>query len=161
MDSSPLGSSVRGISQTRILEWYAISFFRGFSQPRDWTPISCTGGRILYHCTTWGAHHSLVCLLNHPLRALPRAPGKSYFHSFNCSLPLRPPPQRSRWWLLQFCLPGPAFRKQPSQRVHPRTWVSLDLYKERRAGGIPGSWIGKDDMIAWVTLDGRVGERSS
>ena len=79
MDSSPLGSSVCGISQTRILEWYAISFFRWFSQPRDWTPISCPGGRILYHCTTWGAHHSLVCLLNHPLRALPRAPGKCIF----------------------------------------------------------------------------------
>ena len=29
--------------------------------------------------TTWGAHHSLVCLLNHPLRALPRAPGKCIF----------------------------------------------------------------------------------
>ena len=30
-----LGSSVHGISQVRILEWVAISFSRGFSQPRD------------------------------------------------------------------------------------------------------------------------------
>ena len=29
MDCSPLGSSVHGISQARILEWVAISFFRG------------------------------------------------------------------------------------------------------------------------------------
>ena len=35
MDCSPLGSSVLGIFQTRILEWAAISFSRGFSQPRD------------------------------------------------------------------------------------------------------------------------------
>ena len=32
-------SSVFGISQARILEWAAISFSRGSSQPRDWTPI--------------------------------------------------------------------------------------------------------------------------
>ena len=32
-------SSVLGISQARILEWVAISFSRGSSQPRDWTPV--------------------------------------------------------------------------------------------------------------------------
>ena len=36
LDSSPPGSSVHGLLQARILEWVAISFFRGFSQPRDW-----------------------------------------------------------------------------------------------------------------------------
>ena len=34
---SPPGSSVHGISQARILEWVAISFSRGSSQPRDQT----------------------------------------------------------------------------------------------------------------------------
>ena len=34
VDCSPPGSSVHGISQARILEWVAISFFRGSSQPR-------------------------------------------------------------------------------------------------------------------------------
>ena len=38
---SPPGSSVHGISQARILEWVAISFSRGFSQPRDQSYISC------------------------------------------------------------------------------------------------------------------------
>ena len=33
MDCSPPGSSVHGILQARILEWVAISFSRGFSQP--------------------------------------------------------------------------------------------------------------------------------
>ena len=31
MDCSPLGSSVHGILQVKILEWVAISFSRGFS----------------------------------------------------------------------------------------------------------------------------------
>ena len=37
MDCRPPGSSVHGISQARILEWVAISFSRGSSQPRDQT----------------------------------------------------------------------------------------------------------------------------
>ena len=35
MDCSPPGSSVHGFLQARILEWVAISFSRGSSQPRD------------------------------------------------------------------------------------------------------------------------------
>ena len=35
MDCSPPGSSVREILQASILEWVAIPFFRGSSQPRD------------------------------------------------------------------------------------------------------------------------------
>ena len=38
-DYSPPGSSVHGILQTRILEWVAISFSRGSSQPRNWTRV--------------------------------------------------------------------------------------------------------------------------
>ena len=41
MDCNPPGSSVRGISQARILGWVAISFSRGSSQPRDQTHVSC------------------------------------------------------------------------------------------------------------------------
>ena len=40
------------ISQTRILEWVAISFCRGPSQPRDWTHISCIGKQSLYYWAT-------------------------------------------------------------------------------------------------------------
>ena len=35
LDCSPPGSSVHGILQARILEWVAISYSRGSSQPRD------------------------------------------------------------------------------------------------------------------------------
>ena len=41
MHCSPPGSSVRGISQARVLEWVAISFSRGSSCPRDRTHVSC------------------------------------------------------------------------------------------------------------------------
>ena len=36
-----------GILQARILEWVAISFFRGSSQPKDWTQVSHIAGRFL------------------------------------------------------------------------------------------------------------------
>ena len=39
------GSSVHGILQARILEWVAISFSRGSSQPRDQTWVSHIAGR--------------------------------------------------------------------------------------------------------------------
>ena len=40
------------------LEWVAMSFSRGFSQPRDQTQVSCgsyIGRQILYHWATWEA----------------------------------------------------------------------------------------------------------
>ena len=43
--SSLPGSSLHGILQARILEWVAISFSRGSSQPRDQTQVSCIAGR--------------------------------------------------------------------------------------------------------------------
>ena len=50
VDCSPLGSSVHGILQARILEWVAIPFSRGSSWPRDWTQVSHTGGKFF---TIW------------------------------------------------------------------------------------------------------------
>ena len=50
VDCSPLRSSVHGIPQARILEWIAITFSRGSSQPRDRTWISCIAGRFF---TIW------------------------------------------------------------------------------------------------------------
>ena len=35
MNCSPTGSSVHGIFQAIVLEWIAISFSKGSSQPRD------------------------------------------------------------------------------------------------------------------------------
>ena len=46
-ECSPPGSSVCGILQAWILEWVAISFSRGSSQPRDRTRVSRIVGRCL------------------------------------------------------------------------------------------------------------------
>ena len=45
-DYSLPSSSDHGISQTRILEWFSISFSRGSSWPKDWTHISLLAGRV-------------------------------------------------------------------------------------------------------------------
>ena len=51
-DYSLPGFSVHGIFQARLLEWVAISFSRGSSQPRDWTQVSRIGGRCFTHWAT-------------------------------------------------------------------------------------------------------------
>ena len=49
MGYSLSGSSVHEIFQARVLEWVAISFSRGSSQPRDLNRVSCIAGRGFYH----------------------------------------------------------------------------------------------------------------
>ena len=67
MDCSPPGSSVHGILQARILEWVAISFSRGSSQPRDWTRVSCIAGR---HFILWATRVITNTLFQQPKRWL-------------------------------------------------------------------------------------------
>ena len=55
MDCCPLGSSVHGILQARILEWLAISSSRGSSWPRDWTWVSYIAGRFF---TIWATREA-------------------------------------------------------------------------------------------------------
>ena len=52
VDYSPPSSSIHGILQARILEWVAISFSRGSSQPRDRTQVSHLAGRHFNLCAT-------------------------------------------------------------------------------------------------------------
>ena len=47
---SPLGSSIHGILQGRILEWVAIPFFRGSSWPRDQTRVLAQLVKNLQQC---------------------------------------------------------------------------------------------------------------
>ena len=51
-DCSRPGSSVHRILQARIMEWIAISFSRGSSQPRDQT---CIAGRFFTHLSHQGS----------------------------------------------------------------------------------------------------------
>ena len=60
MDCSRPGSFIPGILQARILEWAAISYSRGLSQPRDRTCVFCV--------SCMGKMDSLpVCHLGSPL----------------------------------------------------------------------------------------------
>ena len=46
VDCSLAGSSVHGIFQARTLEWVAVPFSRGSSQPGDWSWVSRIAGRF-------------------------------------------------------------------------------------------------------------------
>ena len=57
MDCSLPGSTIHEIFQARILEWVAISFYRGSFQPRDCTWVSCIIGRCF---TVWASREVYV-----------------------------------------------------------------------------------------------------
>ena len=57
MDYSLLGFSVHGILQARILEWVAIAFSRGSSQPRNQTQVFGIAGRFF---TDWATREDAM-----------------------------------------------------------------------------------------------------
>ena len=57
VDCSPPSSSIHRILQARILEWVAISFSRGSSQPRNRTQVSHTAGRFF---TVWAMRKARI-----------------------------------------------------------------------------------------------------
>ena len=63
MDCSLTGSSIHEIFQLRLLEWVAISFSRGSSQPRDRIQVSCIVRQTLYRLSQQG---SPICRWHHP-----------------------------------------------------------------------------------------------
>ena len=80
VDCSPPGSSVHGILQARMLEWVAVPFSRGSSQPRGQAPIFCIAGRFF---TIWATKeecerrkHNWQAELGYP-QALLASPGCS------------------------------------------------------------------------------------
>ena len=56
-DCSLPGSFVHGLSHARTLEWVAISFPRGSSQPRDQTCVSCIARGFF---TIWAAREAYI-----------------------------------------------------------------------------------------------------
>ena len=53
MDCSPLGSCVHGILQARVLEWFAISFSKGSSQPKTLLPCRWILYQLRHQVTLW------------------------------------------------------------------------------------------------------------
>ena len=115
MDCNTPGSSVHGISQTRILEWVAISSSRGTSQPNDCTCVSCIGRWILYHWATWEAlfsiYHSLILSFK---AAKGLYQNQLHFNIIRNSNILALDWQRRRWHPTPVLLPG-----------KPHEWRSL------------------------------------
>ena len=67
MDYGPPGSSVHGLFQARILEWFVISSSRRSSRPKDQTQASCTAGRFFTISATREASGTLLVeMLNDP-----------------------------------------------------------------------------------------------
>ena len=64
MDCSP---PVHGILQARILEWAAIPFSRGSSQPRDRTQVSCIAGGFF---TNWATREAQDMAFSKPHASL-------------------------------------------------------------------------------------------
>ena len=126
MDCLP-DSSVHGISQARILEWVAIFFSRGSSQPRDRTRVCCTGRRILYYCAIWertevGERNltkmtDILTSWKHMRHISPESPQ----HSVSPSVP--PPPHHSTLPRVQssqsVCLSSPPRRRLWDSLLEP------------------------------------------
>ena len=53
--ATPRTTQSMGILQARILEWVALPFSRGSSQPKDWTQVSHIAGRFFTVWATRGA----------------------------------------------------------------------------------------------------------
>ena len=60
MDYNLPDYSVHEILQVRILEWVAISFSRGSSQPRNWTRVSRIPGRFFIIWSTREAPYTFI-----------------------------------------------------------------------------------------------------
>ena len=133
VDCSPPGSSVHGILQARILEWIAISFYRGSSQPRDRTQVSCIAGRRF---NLWATREVVK---NSPANAgdvkdvgsIPvsgRSPGGGSGNTLQ-NFCLENPMDRGAWWVV---VHGVAKRQRQLKwlnvRVHTHTWSRLSDY---------------------------------
>ena len=80
MDCSPPGPSVHEIIPARILEWAAISYSRGSSQPRIGPESPASTGRFL----TTSATINLNCVLKGPISKYTHT-GAQYMNLGGCS----------------------------------------------------------------------------
>ena len=68
----PKDYKVHGILQARILEWVTVPFYRGSSQPRDQTQVSCIAGRFF---TSWDTREALyIYIYIYTLNSITKSP---------------------------------------------------------------------------------------
>ena len=97
MDSSPPGSWVHGILQSRILEWVAMPCSRGSSQPKDWIHIICVSyttkgfftteplGKPIIQQMPFKSPKTVIPPSFFPLSSLKKIPSECHL----CALPLQ------------------------------------------------------------------------
>ena len=133
MDSFPPASPVHGILQARILEWVAIPFSRGSSQPKGQTQVSCMAGGFF---TAWATREAprppppatTLYKQEHP-KASQGAPGagaQCHDHSPQLREPIRQ--QRSQELLLIFAGRWVRIHSPPKLAAEIRpTWLPTSL----------------------------------
>ena len=100
----PLDCTVHGILQARILEWVALPFSRGSSQPRDRTQVSRIAGGFFTSCNSTQFWHCLPRdrVRSHRLRDQSHKTA-SVICNFRCKLQILVVICASDYWLNTGC----------------------------------------------------------
>ena len=142
--------TVRGILQGRILEWVAIPFSRGSSQPRDRTQVSHIAGRFF---TSWAIREALSRHKNHHFKQTPR----------KMLVPLVPEPCFVKWSerrlvisdcdLMDCTLPSSSVHGILQARI--LKWVAIPFSREssRPRDQIQVSCIAGRFFTSWATRE--------
>ena len=132
------GSSVHGILQARILEWVAVSFSRGSSQPWDWTQVSFIADGFF---TVWTQYISGSALLRTMIL------GKKKYHMIESGILLE-----EGWIILSFALLCPDIPRVGNYQemyCYVSVFCSLFLSWHFLAQGTEITWIHKRMWIIW------------
>ena len=126
----PMGHTVHGILQARILKWVAFPFSRASSWPRNQTRVFCIAGRFF---TNWGMREAQLFPKYYfiPLQALPEPEVAqsclTLCDPVDCSLPDSSPHEIFQAMVLEWI--AISFCKGSSQ---PRDWTWVSRIVDRR-----------------------------
>ena len=109
MDCSLPGSSVHGILQARILEWVAIPFSKGCSQPTDRTQVSCIADGFFTIGAAREAQPGERCAYKYPAHSDPIGGHSNGPHLLQKPQSGDPRPCQACIPAAQLPLPSPAF----------------------------------------------------
>ena len=131
------GSSVHGIILARMLKWIAIYFFRGSSQPRDRTHISCLADRF---STIWKALTFGCCSVTKLCLTL--------WDSMDCSTPGLPVPHH----LLKFAQVHIHWISDAIQPSHPLPLSSPFAFNLSQHQGLSNELHLQYQFFQWVVM---------
>ena len=110
MDCSPPGSFFHGILQARILEWVAMSSFRGSSRPMDRTHVFCIYCRqILYGSCHLERPHVSYIYLNKTEKQWSKSPTVIFHGPNTCALKRQGRSLNPLFVYLQYLCPASRF----------------------------------------------------